>query len=210
MDAETLKGAMKYISNAMTENRDYLIELDQQNSDGDLGISMSNGFNAVADFLVKGEEKDLGKLFMKSSAIFNEVAPSSLGTIISIWMMGIAKSLKGKENITLEEFADAVLAGIENIMVKAKSKPGEKTILDALCPGAKVLKDNCDKEANVAFKLAFEAAAEGSESTKQMKSVHGRAAYYGDKSIGVLDGGSVVGKLIFESLYMFFSDEVCN
>ena len=124
--------------------------------------------------------------------------------------MGIAKSLKGKENITLEEFADAVLAGIENIMVKAKSKPGEKTILDALCPGAKVLKDNCDKEANVAFKLAFEAAAEGSESTKQMKSVHGRAAYYGDKSIGVLDGGSVVGKLIFESLYMFFSEEVCN
>ena len=73
MDAETLKGAMKYISNAMTENRDYLIELDQQNGDGDLGISMSNGFNAVADFLVKGEEKDLGKLFMKSSAIFNEV-----------------------------------------------------------------------------------------------------------------------------------------
>ena len=166
MDAETLKGAMKYISNAMTENRDYLIELDQQNGDGDLGISMSNGFNAVADFLVKGEEKDLGKLFMKSSAIFNEVAPSSLGTIISIWMMGIAKSLKGKENITLEEFADAVLAGIENIMVKAKSKPGEKTILDALCPGAKVLKDNCDKEANVAFKLAFEAAAEGSEKYK--------------------------------------------
>jgi hypothetical protein len=33
-----------------------------------------------------------------------------------------------------------------------------------------------------------------------MKSVHGRAAYYGDKSIGIVDGGSVVGKLIFESL----------
>ena len=41
------------------------------------------------------------------------------------------------------------------------------------------------------------AASDRSEATRQMKSVHGRAAYYGDKSIGILDGGSVVGKLIF-------------
>ena len=33
-----------------------------------------------------------------------------------------------------------------------------------------------------------------------MKSVHGRAAYYAEKSIGILDGGSVVGKLIFEGI----------
>jgi hypothetical protein len=38
-----------------------------------------------------------------------------------------------------------------------------------------------------------------------MKSIHGRAAYYGDKSIGMLDGGSVVGKLIFEGLSKYIS-----
>jgi len=206
MDAQMLKGAMKCISQAMTENRDYLVKLDQQNGDGDLGISMSNGFKAVEDFLAKEEEKDLGKLFMKSSSIFNEAAPSSLGTIISIGMMEMAKYIKGVEDITLEKFADAMLAGIDKIMEKAKSKPGEKTILDALSPGAKALKENCSERPDLAFKLAYEAAAKGSEITKQMKSVHGRAAYYGDKSIGVLDGGSVVGKLIFESLYRFFSE----
>ena len=42
---------------------------------------------------------------------------------------------------------------------------------------------------------AAEKAAQGSESTKEMKSVHGRAAYYVEQSIG-----SVVGKLIFEAL----------
>ncbi len=47
---------------------------------------------------------------------------------------------------------------------------------------------------------AAEKAAQGSESTKKMKSVHGRAAYYAEQSIGILDGGSVVGKLIFEAL----------
>ena len=33
-----------------------------------------------------------------------------------------------------------------------------------------------------------------------MKAVWGRAAYYGEKSLGVLDGGSVVGALIFEAI----------
>jgi dihydroxyacetone kinase len=47
-------------------------------------------------------------------------------------------------------------------------------------------------------------AAQGSESTRNMLPKHGRAAYYGEKSIGVLDGGSVVGKLIFEALAAYF------
>ena len=33
-----------------------------------------------------------------------------------------------------------------------------------------------------------------------MKAVWGRAAYFAKTSIGVLDGGSVVGKLIFEAI----------
>ena len=50
------------------------------------------------------------------------------------------------------------------------------------------------------FEAAAAAAAKGSEDTKNMKAVHGRAAYYAEKSIGVLDGGSVVGKLLFEAI----------
>ena len=33
-----------------------------------------------------------------------------------------------------------------------------------------------------------------------MQAVHGRAAYSASRSIGVLDGGPVVGKLIFEGI----------
>jgi len=201
MNAVSLKQAFAFISDVMTENKDYLIELDQQNGDGDLGISMSSGYKAVADYLAAADEKDLGKLLLKSSTIFNEAAPSSLGTITSFGLMGMAKSLKGKEEATLSEVADALNAGVEKIMDKAKSKPGEKTILDALFPAVKALQANSAKDAKTAFKAAYDAAEEGSESTKVMKSVHGRAAYYGEKSIGLIDGGSVVGKLIFEGLY---------
>jgi len=201
MNAESLKKAMRSISGLMAENKDYLVELDAQNGDGDLGISMNSGYAAVSDYLNAAEETDLGKLFMKCSGVFNEAAPSSLGTITAFGMMGMAKALKGKTEASLEDVAGAMDAGLATIMEKAKSKPGEKTILDALHPAVEALKENAASgDAKAAFALAAAAAADGSENTKSMRSVHGRAAYYGDKSIGLLDGGSVVGKLIFEGI----------
>lgn len=200
MDAGTLRTAFEKISKKMTENRDYLIELDQQNGDGDLGISMSAGFLAVKTFAEQTEEKDLGRLLMRAGQIFNEEAPSSLGTILSFGLMGMAKSLKGKEQAELQDMAAAIEAGVRKIMEKTGSKPGEKTVLDALCPASELLMQEKDSDPKAVWKKAAEAAAKGSEATRAMRSVHGRAAYYGDQSIGVLDGGSVVGRLIFEAL----------
>ena len=157
MNKQSVIDGLSKISAVMTENKEYLIKLDQQNGDGDLGVSMSEGFAAAAAFAAETEETDLGKLMMQTGKVFNEAAPSSLGTIISFAFMGMAKSLKGKTEATLPEFAEAL-------------------------------------------KAAAEIAAQGSENTKKMKSVHGRAAYYAEQSIGILDGGSVVGKLIFEAL----------
>jgi dihydroxyacetone kinase-like protein len=201
MNLTTLCGAITAVSGLMNKNRDYLIELDQQNGDGDLGISMAAGFKAVSEYLSGAEEKDLGKLFMKCGGVFNEAAPSSLGTILSMGFMGMARALRGKTEADLSELALAMEAGLHNIMEKAKSKPGEKTILDALYPAVEVLKNSAPGEHyRDVFKTAARAAAEGSQKTKAMKSLHGRAAYYGDKSIGVLDGGSVAGMLIFEGI----------
>ena len=201
MNYDSLCKIITSISDIMTENKDYLVSLDQQNGDGDLGISMSSGYEAVKNYVIASEERDLGKLLMKCSSVFNEAAPSSLGTITAFGFMGMAKALKGKEDATFAECADALDAGLNKIMEKAKSKPGEKTILDALYPAIEVLKNNDGSDKVAALKSAAEAAAEGSENTKNMKSVHGRAAYYAEKSIGTLDGGSVVGKLIFEAIY---------
>jgi len=200
MDRSALARGFTGISAVMDVNKDYLIQLDQQNGDGDLGISMSDGYRAVSAYLASAEETDLGRLLLKSASLFNEAAPSSLGTITSFGLMGMAKALKGKTEVSLCEMADAISAGVNEIMIKAKSKPGEKTILDALVPAAETLKAHCGEGGQAAFQAAAEAARAGSESTRGMRSVHGRAAYYGDKSIGILDGGSVVGALIFKGI----------
>jgi len=200
MNADSLRGAFRAIAKTMAEQRDYLIQLDQRNGDGDLGISMSEGYAASSAALDASAETDLGKLCVCASKAFNEAAPSSLGTITSLCLMGMARPLKGHETADMALLGDALLAGTAKVMEKAGSKPGEKTILDAVVPAAQAVRDNADKGDRAALEAAAKAAAEGSEATANMPAVHGRAAYYGEKSIGLVDGGSVVGRLIFETL----------
>lgn len=202
MDRDAIKAAVGRISAAMTANRDYLVELDQRCGDGDLGVTMSGGFAALSAYLDTAEERDLGRLLMRMASAFNEAAPSSLGTILSFGMMGMASALKGRETAGLADTAAAFQAGVERIMARAGSKPGEKTILDALCPGAEALQAAAQAgiDTREALERAAQAAAQGAERTRDMIPQHGRAAYYGDKNLGFLDGGAEVGRLIFQAL----------
>ena len=192
----TVVKGFQAISEEIDANKEQLIFLDQQNGDGDLGISMSDGFHAVCDFLSHTEETQLTALFSRAGNSFNEAAPSSLGTILSFFMKGIAKGLKGKESCDTKEMAAAMRLGLQNVMDKAGSRVGEKTSLDALEPAIRALEDTQDDP----WAAAARAALDGSEATRQMKAVWGRAAYYGEKSLGLLDGGSYVGALIFKAL----------
>lgn len=152
----------------------------------------------------------MGKVLGLAADVFNRDAPSSLGTILSFFMKGMAAALNGKETFDLVELADAMRAGTDSIMNKAGSKPGEKTILDAMVPAVKVLEDHSKDAPKVAFEAAMRAAAAGFEETRAMKAVWGRAAYYGEKSVGLLDGGAAVGKLIFEAINESCGLTACN
>ncbi len=199
MDAQGLAGAIGAVAGKIEEQKEYLTKLDQLSGDGDLGISMSEGFKAVVMLMEISEEEDLGKLLMKAGNAFNEAAPSSLGTILSFGFIGMAKTLKGIRQAGGDQIGAALQAGVDKIMEKAGSKPGERTILDALCPAVSAYCAALES-GEPAMAAAAEAAARGAEATEQMKPVHGRAAYYGEKCLGNPDGGAVVGKLIFAAL----------
>ena len=206
LDAATLSTAIGAIAATMKQNREYLIELDQRNGDGDLGISMDEGFAAAYAAVSAGEETDLGRLLVAAAKAFNEAAPSSLGTILSFMMMGMAKVLKGNASADAALLGEALTGGIQKIMERANSKPGEKTVLDSLDPAAKAVCAHASEGFPAALAAADTAAKAGAENTKTMKAVHGRAAYYGDKAIGLIDGGAVAGMLIFDALAKAFSE----
>lgn len=202
MNTRVLAEAMNRVSIKISANVELLTKLDQQSCDGDLGISMQEGFRAVDMLLEVSDEKNFGKLLMKVGNVFNEAAPSSLGTILSFGFMGMAKGLKGIEEASDQQIVKAMQQGITMIMEKAGSCPGERTILDSLCPAVTALEHaiQTDSSMTEALMAAAKAAAQGAEATKNMLPVHGRAAYYGEKNLGHYDGGAVVGKLIFEAL----------
>ncbi len=200
LELTCLQPAFRRISEVMNLNQDYLIELDQKNGDGDLGLSMNSGYKALAAYLDGCPETDLGRILAKASAVFNEAAPSTLGTITSFFLMGMARALKGKARAELPELGAAMEAGLRLVMERTGAKPGEKTIVDALAPGIAELVARPGETPAAAFAQAAQAAAAGSEATRAMRAVHGRAAYYGDRSLGVLDGGSVVGALVFQAI----------
>ena len=101
MNITTLTSVFEAIAAKIAENKDYLVELDQQNGDGDLGISMNDGYSAAAKFLKTCEHTDLGMALNKAADVFNENAPSSLGTITAFAMKGMARALKGTTDADL-------------------------------------------------------------------------------------------------------------
>lgn len=194
----------KSIHKIMLENKDYLVELDAKAGDGDLGISMCQGFSGVCEELgtLDPAKFEPAKIIMKAAMAMNEYSPSSLGTILSIAMMSGAKSIKGINELGVGEYRDFVAAAIEGIMKKAGSKRGEKTILDSLGYACDSLNESVNDSLTLrdAAQAAADASAEGMLATKEMMAVHGRAAYYQEKSIGNIDGGATVGMLIFKTI----------
>ena len=194
IDAKVLTIGFDAISKKMSENRMHLISIDQQIGDGDLGISMDNGFKAAAD------TADIGKLLFLAGKSFNEAAPSSLGTIISMLLIDAAKQLKGTEVIALADFGNIMHKSMNAIMGKLDSRLGEKTFFDSVVPAAKALCDEAAVSDEQRLKNAAEAARNGVESTRDMVAKHGRAAYFGEKTLGSIDGGAEAGCIIFEAI----------
>lgn len=206
MDKEFLKKILGEITKVMNEQKNYLIELDGAMGDGDLGLTMSSGFKATYDEIDNIDSEDIGMVMMKLGMKMNSVVPSTMGTLISTCFIKSAKEAKGKTEVDLLTASKMGRAAVNGVMERGKAKIGEKTMLDSLDPAVRALEKAAEenKDLKVAFENAYEAAKQGVENTKQIKSVHGRAAYYGEKSLGRPDSGAVAVMFIFKGIAQSF------
>lgn len=206
MNKEALKEVLGEITKVMNEAKDYLIELDGSMGDGDLGLTMSTGFKTMYDEVDKVTSEDIGTVMMKLGMKMNSTVPSTMGTLISICFLKAAKEAKGKTEVDLLTVSKMGRAAVNGVMERGKAKVGEKTMLDALDPAVRALEKAAEEnlEAKAAFEKAYEAAKEGAENTTKIKSVHGRAAYYGEKSLGRPDSGAVAVMFIFKGIAQSF------
>lgn len=192
---------LKEISEIMTKNRDKLIEMDSVVGDGDLGLTMSDGFTAAYEAVADGTIADAGKLlFAAGKAMANKV-PSTMGSLMATGLKRAGKDLKGKESLEDADIVQIFASFEEGVADLGGAKVGDKTFIDGIHPAVQSLKTSLDAGetlAEMALKAAT-AAEEGFRATTTMLAVHGRAATRGEASRSLEDPGAYVAVLMMKA-----------
>lgn len=87
---------------------DELRELDAVIGDGDLGVTIELGANALGSYLAAPDETDVGKMLARCGMNINKANPSTFGTLLASAFLGAGKAVQNKPNITAD---DLVLMG---------------------------------------------------------------------------------------------------
>ena len=141
MDTKKLLEIMKAISEKIEAEKDTLTELDNAIGDGDHGINMARGAKAVMEKIPALIEKDSGTIFKGiGMAIVSSVGGAS-GPLYGTAFMKAGDALKGKMKLSAEDFLAAFSASVAGIKMRGKSTIGEKTMLDALCPAERAMRE---------------------------------------------------------------------
>lgn len=210
MDRDFIVNVLKNISAIMIENREYLIELDSVIGDGDLGLTMSDGFSAAFSAAADSNEPDVGKLLYRSGKAMAGAVPSTMGTLMASGLMNAGKALKGETELsdsTIVEMFDAFGAGVSD---RGGAKPGEKTFLDGWAPAVETMKASLHSGENLIImsEKAFHSSKKGYEDTHGMLAKHGRAAGRGERSRDFKDPGAKVATFIFKGFLKTVADTV--
>lgn len=201
MEAVYIKKLLSEIATIMKEHREHLIDLDSVVGDGDLGLTMSDGFSAASDAIKDLNELDAGKLLYQAGKAMSTAVPSTMGTLMASGLMQAGKRLKGCTELSFLDIVDLFDAFEDGVKYRGKAVVGEKTFLDGLNPANKTLQESVknDDELSIAVNKAYQASLEGYENTATMLAIHGRAATRGESSRTLKDPGAYVAVLIMEA-----------
>lgn len=198
ISTEQILAVIKAIARRMEMEKDFLTQLDNEIGDGDHGINLARGFKSVQEKLPTFADKDIGAILKGVGMELVSTVGGASGPLYGTAFMKAGNVCKGKTELTDADFVAAFNAAIGGIQMRGKAVEGEKTMLDALCPAYKALKDGIDsgKSLTDALADAVNAAAEGVEFTKTIIATKGRASYLKERSLGHQDPGAT------SSLYM--------
>ncbi len=192
MNTEKLLEVLSAMSCRMAAEKDFLTELDNAIGDGDHGINMARGFAAVENKIPEFAGKDMGTILKTTGMTLVSSVGGSAGPLYGTAFMRAGMLMNGKNEMTLDDFAACLKAGIEGVMARGKAVQGEKTMLDAMIPALAAIEKAREDGASTqtAIEAGVSAAMEGVEYTKTIVATKGRAYYVGERSIGHQDPGA--------------------
>jgi dihydroxyacetone kinase-like protein len=177
------------------ERADYLTQLDAAIGDGDHGINMTRGFQAVGKALAGQPDMPPGRVLILAGKTLVSTVGGASGPLWGSALRAAGRSMGDVEGFDGEGLADALDAALAAVVDLGAAAPGDKTMVDALTPATAALRERLVAGGSIA-----EAAEAGAVSTVPMQARKGRASYLGERSIGHQDPGATSAALIMRAL----------
>jgi dihydroxyacetone kinase-like protein len=173
---------------SMIEHADELTSLDQAIGDGDHGLNMKRGFEAVLATLPALADKSPPEMLKAIGMTLVMKVGGASGPLVGTFFMELGKALP--EEPTRADLVAAADKAIDAVKARGRSEAGQKTLLDVLVPVQAIFAAGGDATA-----IAAE-AAEAAQRTTPMLAIRGRASFLGERSIGHMDPGSRSASLL--------------
>jgi len=178
----------------LVDHLDELTALDQAIGDGDHGLNMKRGAQAIQAKLAEMEGKGLHESLKTMGKTCVAMIGGYSGPVFGTLLMTLGKELPPEP--TSQDFALALRASIEALTRLGKAEVGQKTLLDVLDPVQKVLAAGGPDLIARVRQCAFDSA----QATADMDATRGRSSFLGDRAKGHVDPGSRSMALIIGSV----------
>lgn len=182
---------------AVEKEEDNLGRLDAVAGDGDHGLGMVRGLRgALAAARSSGVDGDdtssVGTALLAAGTAMADAAGGASGAVYGVLLteIGAALARSGERDVTLPLLTDAVDAAYDAVVQLGGAKVGDKTMLDALDPFRRALRDQAGASVAQAWPVAAIAAADAAAATAGMVAKTGRAARLGNRGRGSPDPGA--------------------
>ncbi|MEJ2759297.1 MAG: dihydroxyacetone kinase subunit DhaL [Anaerolineales bacterium] len=192
---------IKNCAAVLKENKSYLTELDSAIGDADHGVNMDRGFSAVLTKLPEMEDKDIGTISKTVGMTLLSTVGGAGGPLYGTFFLQAGMKSAGKMELNLEDWALAMRAALDGVVMRGKANLKDKTMVDAITPAVEVLENAVTNNVPMgqALKESALAAKEGMTATIPLVALKGRASYLGERSAGHQDPGSTSSYLIFQA-----------
>lgn len=181
MDRPDLKTLIVAAADAIAAHAEELTALDQAIGDGDHGLNMRRGFEALRAEADGFAAKPLPEALKAIGTKLVMTVGGASGPLFGTLFMALGKDISVEPDPA--NLATAFGKAIEAVAARGKSQVGQKTLLDVLQPVHEAL-----AQGKTALEIA-DAADRAADATVPMKALRGRASFLGDRSIGHMDAG---------------------
>jgi triose/dihydroxyacetone kinase / FAD-AMP lyase (cyclizing) len=185
------KQAIEAACEALLAAENELTEMDRVTGDGDLGVSMARGAKAVQDAVAFYPLDNIAATLKALGHTLRRELGGSSGPLYGVLFLRCGSVLEASLGTGLAQWGEALDQGCRAISELGGAKPGDRTMLDALDPFVRTLRQGAGvKATGDAVFAAVEAAERGAEATAEMPPKLGRSSYLGGRVLGYPDPGA--------------------